>query len=253
VPISVTPPPPTPATLESGTILGYCVGEPWNQQAVFKGIGVPVVTDFEIWPGRSEKVFGIRADFAERYPNTTIAITKALIRAAQWLDENGNANRPEAVEIISRPEYVGADYEVIANSMTGTFEYEKGDTREVPDFNVFFRYYASYPYYSDAVWYLTQMRRWGQISDYRPDDWYLDVAKAVYRPDLYLEAARLLVEDGVVDAADFPWDTDGFRAPTTENIDGVLYDGRTPNAFIDSLGIGLKGDERVEGSEIVGG
>ena len=27
--------------------------------------------------------------------------------------------------------------------MTGTFEYEKGDKRAVPDFNVFFRYYAT--------------------------------------------------------------------------------------------------------------
>src|SRR5690606_23187873 len=39
--LSVTPPPQMPATLEAGTIHGYCVGEPWNQQAVFKGIGVP--------------------------------------------------------------------------------------------------------------------------------------------------------------------------------------------------------------------
>ena len=45
--LSVTPPPQMPATLEAGTIYGYCVGEPWNQQAVFKGIGVPVITDYE--------------------------------------------------------------------------------------------------------------------------------------------------------------------------------------------------------------
>ncbi|MEM6749151.1 MAG: CmpA/NrtA family ABC transporter substrate-binding protein, partial [Planctomycetota bacterium] len=34
VELSVTPPPMMPATLESGNIQGYCVGEPWNQQAV---------------------------------------------------------------------------------------------------------------------------------------------------------------------------------------------------------------------------
>ena len=45
--LSVTPPPQMPATLEAGTIVGYCVGEPWNQQAVSKGIGVPVITDYE--------------------------------------------------------------------------------------------------------------------------------------------------------------------------------------------------------------
>ena len=32
--LSVTPPPQMPATLDAGTIYGYCVGEPWNQQAV---------------------------------------------------------------------------------------------------------------------------------------------------------------------------------------------------------------------------
>ncbi len=45
--LSVTPPPQMPSTMEAGTIYGYCVGEPWNQQAVFKNIGVPVVTDYE--------------------------------------------------------------------------------------------------------------------------------------------------------------------------------------------------------------
>lgn len=31
--------------------------------------------------------------------------------------------------------------------MTGTFEYAKGDKRQLPDFNVFFRHHATYPYY----------------------------------------------------------------------------------------------------------
>ena len=46
-----------PATLEAGTIYGYCVGESWNQAAVFKGIGVPVITDYEIWKNNPENVF----------------------------------------------------------------------------------------------------------------------------------------------------------------------------------------------------
>ncbi len=250
--LSVTPPPQMPATLEAGTIYGYCVGEPWNQQAVFKGIGVPVITDYEIWKNNPEKVFGITAEFAEEYPNTAIAVTKALIRAAIWLDENGNANREEAVEILARSEYVGADAEVIANSMTGTFEYEKGDVREVPDFNVFFRHYATYPYYSDAVWYLTQMRRWGQIAEGKPDSWYDETAKKVYRSDIYLKAARMLVEEGLANEEDFPWDSDGYRPVQTEFLDGVPYDGRKPNAYLDSLAIGLKGDQRVVGSAVEG-
>ena len=194
--LSVTPPPQMPATLEAGTIYGYCVGEPWNQQAVFKGIGVPVITDYEIWKNNPEKVFGMSKEFTEKYPNTTARVVKAMIRAAKWLDENNNANRPAAVKILSQSNYVGADYDVIANSMTGTFEYEKGDKREIPDFNVFFRYNATYPYYSDAIWYLTQMRRWGQISEPKSDDWYKEVAASVYKPEIYEIAAKELIAEG---------------------------------------------------------
>jgi nitrate/nitrite transport system substrate-binding protein len=245
--LSVTPPPQMPATLEAGTIYGYCVGEPWNQQAVFKGIGVPVITDYEIWKDNPEKVFGITAEFAEKYPNTTIRLTRALIRAAQWLDENNNANRPAAVKILSQPNYVGADYDVIANSMTGTFEYEKGDKRDVPDFNVFFRYNATYPYYSDAIWYLTQMRRWGQISEDKSDDWYKDMAAKIYRPDIYTKAAKSLIKEGLVDAKDFPdFATEtGYKPVQKEFIDGVEYDGTKPNAYIDSFGIGLKTGDKL--------
>ena len=253
--LSVTPPPQMPATLEAGTIHGYCVGEPWNQAAVFKGIGVPVITDYQIWKDNPEKVFGITAAFAEKHPNTTIALSKALIRAAMWLDENNNANRTKAVEILSKSEYVGADRAVIANSMTGTFEFEKGDKRSIPDFNVFFRHFATYPYYSDAIWYLTQMRRWGQIPESRDDAWYIDTAKSVYLPQTYLKAAQMLVDEGKAKKADFPWDSDGFRAPTpaADIIDQISYDGRRPNAYLQSLTIGLKGKQRVEGSSVVGG
>ncbi|MES9832395.1 MAG: CmpA/NrtA family ABC transporter substrate-binding protein [Candidatus Thiodiazotropha sp. DIVDIV] len=245
--LSVTPPPQMPATLEAGTIFGYCVGEPWNQQAVFKGIGVPVITDYEIWKDNPEKVFGMTKAFTEKYPNTTVRVVKAMIRAGKWLDENDNANRPEAVKILSQSNYVGADYEVIANSMTGTFEYEKGDKRAVPDFNVFFRYNATYPYYSDAVWYLTQMRRWGQISEQKPDSWYDKVARSVYRPDIYRKAAEELIAEKKMKADDFPeFGTEsGYRKPQTEFIDGVTYDGTKPNEYIDSFPVGLKGDEQV--------
>jgi nitrate/nitrite transport system substrate-binding protein len=245
--LSVTPPPQMPATLEAGTIYGYCVGEPWNQQAVFKGIGVPVITDYEIWKDNPEKVFGLNKAFTEKYPNTTVHIVKALIRAGKWLDENNNAHRMEAVKILAKPEYVGADARVIANSMTGTFEYEKGDTRAVPDFNVFFRYNATYPYYSDAIWYLTQMRRWGQIAEYKPDSWYIDTAKKVYRADIYRQAAEALIADGLMAADEFPvFATEtGFKKPQTEFIDDITYDGSKPNAYLEKFKIGLKGKDKL--------
>jgi nitrate/nitrite transport system substrate-binding protein len=223
------------------------VGEPWNQQAVFKGIGVPVITDYEIWKNNPEKVFGVSKTWADKYPNTHIRVVKAMIRAAKWLDENNNANRPAAVKILSKPNYVGADADVIANSMTGTFEYEKGDKREVPDFNVFFRYNATYPYYSDAIWYLTQMRRWGQISEHKPDSWYMDIAKKVYRPDIYAKAATALIKEGKMTADEFPdfASETGFKPEQKDFIDGISFDGSKPNAYINKFPIGLKEASKI--------
>ncbi len=240
--LSVTPPPQMPATLESGTIYGYCVGEPWNQQAVFKGIGVPVVTNYDIWKNNPEKVFVMTKKFVEQYPNTATAVTKALIRAGKWLDTPGN--RAEAVKILSKSEYVGADEAVLSNSMTGTFEFEKGDKRAMPDFNVFYRYNATYPFYSDGIWFLTQMRRWGQIPDSKPAAWYDKTIKEIYRPDIWTKAAKSLVADGHLEASELPT-TDGYKPATTDFIDGNKFDAKDPLGYINSFKIGNK--ENTEG------
>lgn len=235
--LSVTPPPQMTATMEAGTIFGYCVGEPWNQQAVFKQVGVPVITDTEIWKNNPEKVFGMTKKFIDENPNTAIAVTKALIKAGKWLDDP--ANRAKAVGILSRTAYVGADSIVIANSMTGTFEFEKGDKREAADFNVFFKYNATYPFYSDAVWYLTQMRRWGQITESKPDAWYAETAEKVYRPDVWMSAAKLLIQEGVLTEADLPTNG-GYKPATADFIDGIEYDGTKPNEYLKKFKIGNK-------------
>tara|TARA_R110002049_G_scaffold248695_11_gene423194 strand:+ start:5077 stop:6459 length:1383 start_codon:yes stop_codon:yes gene_type:complete len=235
--LSVTPPPQMPATLEAGTIYGYCVGEPWNQQAVFKGIGVPVVTNYDIWKNNPEKVFVMTKKFVDENPNTAIAVTKALIRAGKWLDEP--TNRKEAVKILSMSQYVGADEVVLANSMTGTFEFEKGDKREMPDFNVFYKYHATYPFYSDGIWFLTQMRRWGQIPEAKSVAWYSETIKDIYRPDIWKKAAKLLVEEGHIPAKDIP-ETDGYKPATTDFIDGTKYDAKDPIGYINSFSIGNK-------------
>ena len=236
--LSVVPPPQMPQTMQAGTIQGYCVGEPWNQQAVFMGIGVPVVTDYEIWKNNPEKVFGVTRSWAEANPNTHVAVVKAMIMACRWLDES-EAHRREAAKILSQAQYVGADEKVIANSMTGTFEYEKGDVRKLPDFNVFYRYDANYPFYSDAIWYLTQMRRWGQIAQDKPDGFYLDTAKKVYKPEIYMRAFNALVKEGKIPADETP-KTDGFKPADSNFIDGVTYDARKPNDYLKSLKIGKK-------------
>ena len=248
--LSVTPPPQMPSTLEAGTILGYCVGEPWNQQAVVKGIGVPVTTNYDIWKNNPEKVFGVTKGWDEQNPKTHLAVIKALIRAGKWLDATDAKgtliNRQEACEILARPEYVGADVDVIDNSMTGTFVFQKTDVREMPDFNVFFKYNASFPHYSDCVWFLSQMRRWGQITESKPASWYAETAKEIYKPAIYRQAAKLLIDEGYITADEVPADDyDGYREATDEFIDGRTYDGKDPIAYINSFEIGNHDDESL--------
>ncbi|MEM7576308.1 MAG: CmpA/NrtA family ABC transporter substrate-binding protein [Planctomycetota bacterium] len=242
VELSVTPPPMMPATLEAGNIQGYCVGEPWNQAAVAKGIGVPVTTNYDIWKNNPEKVFGVTQEWADENPETMLAVTKALIRAGRWLDatdEDGNlVNRVEAARILSRPDYVGADFDVIKNSMTGTFIFQRTDVREMPDFNVFYKYFCTYPWYSDGVWFLTQMRRWGQITEPKSAEWYAEMAAEVYKPEIYLAAARMLVDEGYILEEEIPWDTDGYKPATDEFIDGKTYDGKDPLGYLASFEIG---------------
>jgi nitrate/nitrite transport system substrate-binding protein len=91
------------------------------------------------------------------------------------------------------------------------------------------------------------MRRWGQISEPQPDQWYMDIAKQVYRPDIYVQAAEALIADGYAKATDFPaFATEtGFKPPLNEFIDGVMYDGTKPNEYLSKFKIGLKEDQKL--------
>ena len=188
--------------------------------------------------------------WADENPKTLIAVTKALIRAGKWLDatESGKLiNREEACRILSQPNYVGADYEVIKNSMTGTFIFQKTDVREMPDFNVFFKHDCTYPWYSDGVWFLTQMRRWGQITEAKPASWYAEIARKVYLPDVYMAAAELLLEEGELTKSDLPKTEDGYKPATKDFIDGLEFDGKKPIEYLNSFDIGIKDDPSLAG------
>jgi nitrate/nitrite transport system substrate-binding protein len=184
--LQVVPPPYMVDALRSGDIDGYCVGEPWNGQAIAEGVGRGLVTDYEIWNNHPEKVFGVTLDWAERYPNTHKAVLMALIEAAQWIDQPDN--RAEVAEILAREEYVNAAPEVVSLSMGGAFRFGTDEAPvAMPDFNVFHRYAANFPWHSHAVWFITQMYRWGQLDEAVN---IRKLAEQVYRPDVYRDAAR---------------------------------------------------------------
>ena len=184
----VVPPPQMVSQLRACNIDGFCVGEPWSSVAVSEGLGRVLITNYELWNNNPEKVLGVNLEWAEQYPNTHRAVLMALLEAGRWCD--ALEHREEVVELISRSHYINAPREIVGMSMTGTFRYGAEQAPvSMPDFNVFFRFAATFPWQSHAVWFLTQMLRWGQI------DRAIDLgatASEVYRPDLYREAAGAL-------------------------------------------------------------
>ena len=74
----------------------------------------------------------------------------------------------------------------------------------------------------------------------------IDIAKKVYKPEIYKQAAELLLKEGKIAKGDVPWDTDGFKAPQSEFIDGITFNGKEPNAYLANFPIGLKADEIVK-------
>ncbi|PZN75722.1 MAG: nitrate ABC transporter [Candidatus Methylumidiphilus alinenensis] len=228
--LTVVPPPQMADCLRTGSVDGYCVGEPWNARAVEEGIGRVLINSGEIWNNHPEKVFGVTREWAEAYPNTHKAILMALLLATRWLDQA--ENRAEAVELLARPEYVDAPPSALAAGLLGRFTYGQGEAPKVqPDFHVFHRYAANFPWASHAEWILTQMQRWGQLRG------SMDIklaAASVYRPELYRQAASALgltyppfdrKQEGLHGT---PWllatQTDSFMLGADRFFDGGVFD-----------------------------
>lgn len=182
------PPPQMVRYLQEGNIDGYCVGEPWNALAVKLGIGHVLITNYEIWNNMPEKVLGVTQAWAETYPQTHQAVLMALLEACAWLDLP--ENRLTTAQWLAQPRYLDTPLDVVKMSMLGTFQYHPhSEPKNLPDFNVFHRYAANFPWRSHATWLLSQMVRWGDIEtsvDIRA------TAQQVYRPDLYRNAAIAL-------------------------------------------------------------
>lgn len=189
VQLVIVPPPQMTDRLAAGEIDGFCVGDPWNSLAVLRGVGRILISGYEIWNNRIEKVIGTNRDWVERNPLTHKQMLMALIEAAEWLDRP--ENRLEGVEIMARPDYIGPEAaEAIRLSMLGVVRHGLDAAPEhMPDFFVFSRYSANFPWRSQAEWYLTEMRRWKLID---PATDIAAVADCVYRTDLYREAAAAL-------------------------------------------------------------
>jgi ABC-type nitrate/sulfonate/bicarbonate transport system substrate-binding protein len=210
----VTPPPRMVEQLRLGGVDGYCVGAPWNAVAVQEKLGEVLIRASEFWLGSPDKVFGVKAEWAQAYPDELRSALRALIRASAWADDADN--RLELIDLLARPDYVGASADAIG--------------RALEDEIVFHARAAGLPRRDHALWFLSQMARWGQIGAERDFD---AVADAVYRPDLFRAAAVSL--GPVLDAAMVFEDAEA--APPAALFDGVAFDPKHVAAYASRFAI----------------
>ncbi len=243
VTLQVNPPPQMISALNQGNCVGFCVGEPWNMKlTIGEKTGRMAISSNHVLDGSPDKVFAMTRKFTDENPNTTKAVIRALIRAGKWLDASMD-NRKQGAAMVSHKDYIGAEVGIIAESMTGTLVYnvDSGtpDRRPEPDFNVFYRRHAAFPFHSHGVWALTQFRRWGMIPENKPDAWYQETAAKVFRTDLYRAAFASLVTDGLVSADELPA-SDDQPFPAEASIDRIAFDPAKPNEYLAKFAIGKK-------------
>jgi nitrate/nitrite transport system ATP-binding protein len=233
VALTVIPPPQMFSNLKAGNIDGYCVGEPWNSRAVYEQQGFVIATDMDLWRGHPEKVLGVREDWVNKYPQTHIALLKALLEACQYCDDP--RNREAILGLLTLEQYVGSAPEYTRPGFIDPYNRGTGEApQKLPRFNQFYVDKTNYPDQIEGLWLMTQLARWGLIPF--PKNW-VNILDRVRRIDLFGEAAREL---GLVDI--------GHDRGPIQMFDGTVFDPDDPIEYLNSLEI--KRQIRVEEVDI---
>jgi nitrate/nitrite transport system substrate-binding protein len=172
VQIRVVPPPEMVANLKAGNVDGYLGPDPFNQRAVYENVGFIYKLSKEIWDRHPCCAFTVKKDFAVRYPNTFLAMWRAIVDATHYASDP--AHRKEIAAAIAPANYMNQPVTVLEQVLTGTYADGLGNIKKVPDRIDF----DPYPWHSMAIWILTQMKRWGHV---KGDVNYKSVAEQVYR------------------------------------------------------------------------
>ncbi|WP_167480752.1 CmpA/NrtA family ABC transporter substrate-binding protein [Mesorhizobium waimense] len=183
--IVIVPPPFMADALAAGRIDGYCVGEPWNSASVAAGTGHIVTVKALLWRNSPEKVVGVRKAWAEENPDALAALLRALHHSARWCQDA--ANHAELAALMAQPGFLGLPPAVQMPILTGSLSLGGGAERSIDDFFVPFDKAANFPWKSHALWFYTQMVRWGHVA-HTPQN--LAIARDCYRPDLYRLALK---------------------------------------------------------------
>jgi nitrate/nitrite transport system substrate-binding protein len=220
----VVPPPQMVANMKVGAMEAFCVGEPWNLQLVHQKIGFTALTTGELWANHPEKSLAMRADWVDKHPKAARAVVMAVQEAQRWCE----ANIEEMCKIVAGREWLKVPVEDIIERSKGIIDYGTGKiVKDSPHVMKFWKDFASYPFQSHELWFLTENIRWG----YQPADLDMQaLIKQVNREDIWREAAKALG----VPATEIP----GSPSRGVETFfDGKKFDPADPLAYLKSQAI----------------
>lgn len=217
------PPPQMVANMRADTMDAFCVGEPWNDQLVAQNLGYTAVSTGQMWMNHPEKSFAMRSDWVAQNPRAAVAITAAIIEAQRWADNPANIAR--LAMMVSGPQWFKVPVSDIADRLQGNFT--MGDGRKYPNapFKMkFFANYASFPYKSHDLWFLTENQRWGKLP--MTLNTSAIIAK-VNRSDIWRKAAAAVGGSGPA----------GDSRGVEKFFDVKVFNPANPKAYLASLGI----------------
>lgn len=151
----VIPPPLMLQQLREGKVDGYCVGAPWGMAAEMEGLGRRLLPTHLLRADCAEKVLGVTSTWAQLNPHSHLSMIAALIEAGRWLDAPGH--REQAARLLVGSRLIAAPDESIRRALLDD------DDACAPRF-VFGAQDCARPRHEDARWFLSQMRRWRQVS-----------------------------------------------------------------------------------------
>ncbi len=216
VQLRVLPPSEMVANLRAENIDGFLGPDPFNQRAVYDGVGFIHVLTRELWDGHPCCAFAVPRKMVTEAPNTYQALLRSVIEATAHA--NKAENRKEIAGVIAAQNYLNQPVTVVEQALTGTYADGLGGVKRVPDRVSF----EPFPYQSMALWIMTQMKRWGQI---KGDVRWRDVAEQVY---LATDAGAKMRELGMTPPAS------AYRSHT---VMGKTFDPADPNGYVASFPI----------------
>lgn len=178
--IIILPPSLMPSHLKAGNIDGFCVGEPYNSEAILGAYGWSPATSSDLSHGHPEKVLLVSGTMMQERKDDTITLVTALIESCRLCEDP--TFRDDLIPILAMKKYTASDPDVLRNSLSGMFNTGVSKITN-KGFHMFFGDSVNRPTTDKASWTLAGLRSAGLL----PESSCGSLSR-LFREDVYMAA-----------------------------------------------------------------